>query len=1306
MVTKVPQRIIASTGVTIGSYTNSSITVNQSGQITSASSGSPQETTPKITSIQVTNSSYQILDDTAVDVLGGYIKITGTDFASSCQVIVNNVLATSTTFVSSTEVRAQLPATAAGTYVVYLVNTDGGVAIRVNGITFSATPSWVTASILNDGTVDTAISIQLAATSATTYQLQAGSTLPTGLSLSSGGLLSGTVTGIANDTTYSFTVVATDLENQDSPRTFSITIGVSDPYYRLTTLYLPGNSGATIVTDASTNNFPITVVGDSRASNFSPYLTGWSNYFGGGSYLAVSNAALALGTGDFSIILYLYTLGLSNTYITGTSNQTGSWAIYSGNSTSIDFRIDNLALQTLTGTISAYTWNKIEVRRTSGILYLFVNDVQQSYVANTTNFNQSNLGIGSFGQTGTYSYTGYISNLVITKAGVEVLNTCRSNRFIDTSPSPLTITANGSISVQSFSPFTETDITTGSAYFDGTGDYIVSTSSPNLAPGTGDFTLECWVYFTAVGSDPGILQIGPNAPGTNTPAYTNSIGIARGSGSGKGFFINNGTYTIGTSSVIPLYTWCHLAVARQGTTHRYFVNGILDGTVTDTTNYTGTYLFAGVAYGSNYPMTGYISNIRFIKGTAAYTANFALPTAPLTATANTQLLTLQNRQPHNNHSFQDSSTYNWLITRNGNPTQGSFSPFSQSGWSTLFNGSNGLSVPSNAALSFSGEFTFETFVYYNAIPGSGGAASFIMRRSNTASGSSFQFGLTNDTGQYKYFVSISVSSTDYNTNWNVSAPSVGRWYHVAVVRDNSSNMHCWLDGIKLTLSGGNSNIPGTTNVPSTDVTIGWRNYYNDLYLNGYLSNLRLSAAALYSGSTFTVPAQAFDPSQANTRLLICHTRRFVDQGSANLTIGFNYYPSVQAFSPFAPTAVYSPATHGGSAYFDGSTNAYLEMADNDAFVFGSGNFSLETWVYATSAVSTYHYVISKWRSAPGKEIIWGVGPGGAGKWGLLYTTDGGSDLSISDQAGVVAGQWYHFMVCRTGTTMSLYTNGIRTATKTEAGTLWNSSNPSTIGIHEQTRNEARWPGYISGLRSIRGSHLYDATQTTISIPTAPPTATSATSLLLNFTNGAIADATGRNVLETVGDARTISAVAKWAGSSSMYFDGTGDYLQMPDSELLELGSADFTIEAWIYPTLIAGANRPILGHGTSGSQWLAFYVDANGYVEFAAVASSTIIDRTATSRAVSLNTWTHVAVSRSGSTFRLFIDGSEPTYTGSPSSSSSAMPNFATPFRIGAQRWDGDSGIFQGYMQDLRITRGYARYTANFTPPTGSFKLR
>jgi hypothetical protein len=91
---------------------------------------------PKISSILVTDSSYVTIGGN-VSTAGGYIKTIGTGFVTGCTVVVNSNIATSVTFVSSTEVRAQLPATVAGSYFIYLTNPDGGVALKINGITFS-----------------------------------------------------------------------------------------------------------------------------------------------------------------------------------------------------------------------------------------------------------------------------------------------------------------------------------------------------------------------------------------------------------------------------------------------------------------------------------------------------------------------------------------------------------------------------------------------------------------------------------------------------------------------------------------------------------------------------------------------------------------------------------------------------------------------------------------------------------------------------------------------------------------------------------------------------------------------------------------------------------------------------------------------------------------------------------------------------------------------------------------------------------------------------------------------------------------
>ena len=186
---------------------------------------------PRITSVTVTDNTYTAIDDTAVDsTSGGYIKITGTGFVSGCIVTVGNITATSTTFVSSTEVRAQLGAQAAGSYNLYVSNPDGSLSIKVLGINYSGLPSWTTSA--NQTFADAGVSFQFAANSDSTvaYSVNTGSTLPGGLSLSSNGLLSGTVNG-SSGTVYTFTLQATDTENQNTPRTFVVTLSFTDPYF-------------------------------------------------------------------------------------------------------------------------------------------------------------------------------------------------------------------------------------------------------------------------------------------------------------------------------------------------------------------------------------------------------------------------------------------------------------------------------------------------------------------------------------------------------------------------------------------------------------------------------------------------------------------------------------------------------------------------------------------------------------------------------------------------------------------------------------------------------------------------------------------------------------------------------------------------------------------------------------------------------------------------------------------------------------------------------------------------------------------
>ena len=185
---------------------------------------------PRIANVRVTDNSYNYLDDTAAN-SQGYVEINGASFDNGATVIIGTTSASSVTFVNSTRLRVGLPTLSAGTYPVYVVNSDGSTATRINGLNISGFPSWNTASgSLGNFPEGLAPNILLNATSDTsvTYALVSGSSLPANLSLNSNGLISGNLTNQASNTTYNFSISAIDVELQNTNRSFSLT-AIYDP---------------------------------------------------------------------------------------------------------------------------------------------------------------------------------------------------------------------------------------------------------------------------------------------------------------------------------------------------------------------------------------------------------------------------------------------------------------------------------------------------------------------------------------------------------------------------------------------------------------------------------------------------------------------------------------------------------------------------------------------------------------------------------------------------------------------------------------------------------------------------------------------------------------------------------------------------------------------------------------------------------------------------------------------------------------------------------------------------------------------
>ena len=187
---------------------------------TGTTTGGGGGNSPTITSIAY------IGDDTATNITGGdTVTINGTNFNSGVTVLIGDVQVSQVSLVSSTQLTFIAPANAAGSYILYVVNTDGGVAISVSGIQYSGVPAWTTsAGSLGTPNASTSFSTTLAATgdAPISYSVVSGA-LPAGINLnSSTGVISGTTPNISTSTTYNFTIRASDAQNQDTSRTFSL----------------------------------------------------------------------------------------------------------------------------------------------------------------------------------------------------------------------------------------------------------------------------------------------------------------------------------------------------------------------------------------------------------------------------------------------------------------------------------------------------------------------------------------------------------------------------------------------------------------------------------------------------------------------------------------------------------------------------------------------------------------------------------------------------------------------------------------------------------------------------------------------------------------------------------------------------------------------------------------------------------------------------------------------------------------------------------------------------------------------------
>jgi hypothetical protein len=355
---------------------------------------------------------------------------------------------------------------------------------------------------------------------------------------------------------------------------------------------------------------------------------------------------------------------------------------------------------------------------------------------------------------------------------------------------------------------------------------------------------------------------------------------------------------------------------------------------------------------------------------------------------------------------------------------------------------------------------------------------------------------------------------------------------------------------------------------------------------------------------------------------------------------------------------------------------------------------VECWIYQTQRHTAATQPILLGDQGTNGSLYWTFGPDTTGKLAFYHYT--GAQVTSTGNDTIPLNTWTHIAMSINSGAIKLFVNGnlqtITGATTTAAQS--GAFGYLLIGGFYTFTGGYAYIGYVNNLRIVK-SALYSTAFTPSTTPLLPITNTG----LLTCQSNRFIDISPNNFTLTTGSTMTVSSESPFSPaytqptplSYSVAFDGTGDTISTPFNSTIDVSTGDFTMEAWCYPTTTTNGVDSIWGSGNysimlyhSGTSWTLEVGNGGGnYFTIAGTAS--------------LNAWHHMAVTRSGSTFNLWIDG----VSAGTGTTASALKNSGTLF-IGG---NGNGQNFTGYMSNYRLVKGTAVYTGNFTPPNSPLTL-
>ena len=409
------------------------------------------------------------------------------------------------------------------------------------------------------------------------------------------------------------------------------------------------------------------------------------------------------------------------------------------------------------------------------------------------------------------------------------------------------------------------------------------------------------------------------------------------------------------------------------------------------------------------------------------------------------------------------------------------------------------------------------------------------------------------------------------------------------------------------------------------------------------------------------------------------------------------------FSPFS-------ADEGKwSVSFDG-TDDYLEVASSSDFALGSGDFTLEAFVFQNSEAgsgNTSHNIINKWNNTGNlKSYFLRITESSGQKLQFYWSTNGSNNNYITSNDSLNAGQWHHVAVVNNGGTLTLFIDGTAQSSTGTAGTLYTSSASLKIGRTDADSGSQYFDGFISNARIVKGTAIY--TGSSYSVPTTPLTAVTNTKLLISCSNRFRDKSTSAHTVSTsslpkiqpFSPFRPSAAYDPAVNGGSAYF-AIGSAQQYV-SNVIPYNSSTWTVEAWVYMADInVGATYtvPVPFHlsGTIGAsarmQW-GFNSSRNMQLRWWDGSSANYCTG---DDVIPFNAWHHIAISVNGGAIKMFNNGHEQSLSGTTTLNNRLSSDHTYT------SWGGGIHTYSywdGYISNLRIQNGTAQYSSSFTPPT------